>query len=390
MNKTIKIIDLGKHPLADSFLKKNQINKEIKKPLVCFLNKKTGKIFLKSNFPAKYRYNFIDYSYTSSNSKASKKHWDNFYIKINKDYKIKNKKILEIGSNDGYLLNKFKRKNFILGVDASAYMAKLANTKYRVNTLHSVFNYKKSNNIKKKYGKFDLIIANNVLNHSDNEIDFLKGVLNLMSNNSVFVFEVPYWTYQIKKFYYDQIYHEHRCYFTLKYIKYLMRKLNLSLNKIDIVNYHGKSIRIVFVKKNAEFKNNITYLQKFISHENKENIFSKKTYLNFMKKINKKKIFYIEKINKLKKLGYEIVGVGASAKGNTFLNFLKIDSKIINRVTDASKEKIGKYTPGSHIKISNDKYFIGKKKICALILSWNFSKMLKKKIISQNKMVKFI
>jgi hypothetical protein len=390
MSKSIKIIDLGQHPLADSFLKKNQINKEIKKPLICFLNKKTGKVFLKSNFPAKYRYNFIDYSYTSSNSKASKKHWDNFYIKINKDYKIKNKKVLEIGSNDGYLLNKFKKQNFILGVDASAYMAKLANAKYKVNTLHSVFNYKKSNNIKKKYGKFDLILANNVLNHSDKEIDFLKGVLNLMSNNGVFVFEVPYWTYQIKNFYFDQIYHEHRSYFTLRYIKYLMRKLNLSLNKIDIVNYHGKSLRIAFVKKNSKFINNITKFQRFINYENKENIFSKKTYFNFMKKINKKKIFYIKKINKLKKLGYEIVGVGASAKGNTFLNFLKIDSKIINRITDASKEKIGKYTPGSHIKISNDKYFIDKKKIYALILSWNFSKMLKAKIISQNKMVKFI
>ena len=70
MSKNIKIIDLGQHPLADSFLKKNQINKEIKKPLICFLNKKTVKIFLKSNFPAKYRYNFINYSYTSSNSKA--------------------------------------------------------------------------------------------------------------------------------------------------------------------------------------------------------------------------------------------------------------------------------------------------------------------------------
>jgi hypothetical protein len=169
-----------------------------------------------------------------------------------------------------------------------------------------------------------------------------------------------------------------------------MRKLNLSLNKIDIVNYHGKSLRIAFVKKNSKFKNNITKFQRFLNYENKENIFSKKTYLNFMKKINKKKIFYIKKINKLKKLGYEIAGVGASAKGNTFLNFLKIDSKIINRVTDASKEKIGKYTPGSHIKISNDKYFIDKKKIYALILSWNFSKMLKTKIISQNKMVKFI
>lgn len=390
MSKSIKIIDLGKHPLADSFLKKNQINKEIKKPLVCFLNKKTGKIFLKSNFPAKYRYNFVDYSYTSSNSKVSKKHWDNFYFKISKKYRIKNKKVLEIGSNDGYLLNKFKKQNFTLGVDASAHMAKLAKTKYRVNTINCIFNYKKSKIIKKKYGKFDLIIANNVLNHSDKEIDFLKGVINLMSDNGVFVFEVPYWTYQIKKFYFDQIYHEHRCYFTLKYIKYLMKKINLSLNKIDTVNYHGKSLRVTFVKKNSEFKNNITKFEKFTNYENKENILSKKTYLNFMEKINIKKIFYIKKINKLKKLGYEIVGVGASAKGNTFLNFLKIDNKIINCVTDISKEKIGKYTPGSHIKICKDNYFNNKKKIYALILSWNFSKMLKTKIINQNKMVKFI
>jgi hypothetical protein len=390
MSKNIKIIDLGQQPLADSFLKKNQIIKEIKKPLICFLNKNTGKIFLNSNFPAKYRYNFIDYSYTSSNSKASRKHWDNFYIKINKDYKIKNKKILEIGSNDGYLLNKFKKKNFILGVDASAYMSKLANLKYKVNTLHSVFNYKKSNYIKKKYGKFDLIIANNVLNHSDKEIDFLRGVLNLISDNGVFVFEVPYWTYQIKNFYFDQIYHEHRCYFTLRYIKYLMKILNFSLSKIDIVNYHGKSLRIAFVKNNGKFKNNITKFKRLTNYENKEKIFSKKTYFNFMKKIINKRNFYIKKMNKLKKLGYEIVGVGASAKGNTFLNFLKIDSRIINCITDVTKEKIGKYTPGSHIKICNDNYFNNKKKIYALILSWNFSKMLKIKIISQNKMVKFI
>ena len=361
MNKNIKIINLGRHPLADSFLKKNQIIKEVKKPLICFLNKKTGKIFLNSNFPAKYRYNFVDYSYTPSNSKTSKKYWNNFYNKIKKDYKIKNKKILEIGSNDGYLLNKFKKKNFVLGVDASAQMSDLANTRYKFCTLNSVFNYKKSNNIKKKYGKFDVILANNVLNHSDKEIDFLRGVLNLMSDSGIFIFEVPYWTYQIKNFYFDQIYHEHRCYFTLRYLNYLIKKLNFFLKTIDIVNSHGKSLRIVLVKKNSSFNDN-TKFQKLKNYENKKKIFLKKTYLNFMKKINNKKIFYIKKINKLKKLGHEIVGVGASAKGNTFLNFLGVNNKIIKRITDISKEKIGKYTPGSHIKISNDNYFVNKKK----------------------------
>jgi uncharacterized protein YifE (UPF0438 family) len=211
-----------------------------------------------------------------------------------------------------------------------------------------------------------------------------------MSNNGIFIFEVPYWTYQIKNFYFDQIYHEHRCYFTLRYIKYLIKKLNFSLNTINVVNSHGKSLRVVLGKKKSLFSNNNDKFQKLENYENKKKIFSKKTYLNFTKKINGKKIFYNKKINNLKKLGYEIIGVGASAKGNTFLNFLQMNNKIINRVTDISKEKIGKYTPGSHIKISNDNYFVNKKKICALILSWNYSKILKEKIITKNKIVKFI
>ena len=383
-----KIIDLGLHPLADSFLQKKDIPKEIKKPLICFLNNKTKRIFLKSNFPADYRYNFVNYSYTSSNSIDSKKHWDNLYLKIKKKYKIENKKILEIGSNDGYLINKFKYKNFILGIDASSYMTRFAN-KLKIKTINLIFTKKTSYKIKDRYGKFDLIIANNVLNHSNKEMDFLKGVMNLMSKNSIFIFEVPYWAYQIKKGYFDQIYHEHRCYFTATYINYLIKKLRLSLLDIKIVNYHGKSLRIFLTNKQKQSSQNNKFKQ-LIVNEKKQKLFSKKTYFIFKKKIEKKKLFYIKKINRLKKSGYEIVGVGASAKGNTFLNFLNLTKAKLNCVTDISRNKIGKYTPGSHIKINNDNYFINKKKISALILSWNFSKMIKKNILKKNKNIKFI
>ena len=122
-----KIIDLGLHPLADSFLNKNQFLNERKEKLICYLNTNTKKIYLKSKFSSFYRYNNVDYSYTSSNSKMSKNHWDAFYRYVKKNFNIKNKKILEIGSNDGYLLKKFKKHNNILGIDASKTICKIAN-----------------------------------------------------------------------------------------------------------------------------------------------------------------------------------------------------------------------------------------------------------------------
>ena len=143
-----KIIDLGRHPLADSFLKKNQIKLEKKEKLECFINIKTKKIFLKSKFPANYRYNNVDYSYTSSNSRLSREHWENFRNIVEKKYKIKNKKILEIGSNDGYLLSKFQKNNKVLGIDSSATMVKIAKNK-NVPSIKKVFNKKTSIKIKK-------------------------------------------------------------------------------------------------------------------------------------------------------------------------------------------------------------------------------------------------
>ena len=147
-----KILDLGLHPLADSFLTRSQIKYEKKKKLECFINTKSKKIFLKSKFPANYRYNNVNYSYTSSNSNLSKIHWEDFYKDVKKKYRITNKKILEIGSNDGFLLKQFKKTNYILGIDSSAKMVKLA-TKNKIPSIKKIFNKKTSEEIKKKIWK---------------------------------------------------------------------------------------------------------------------------------------------------------------------------------------------------------------------------------------------
>jgi 2-polyprenyl-3-methyl-5-hydroxy-6-metoxy-1,4-benzoquinol methylase len=382
-----KILDLGLHPLADSFLTKNQIKVEKKKKLECFLNRSTKKIFLKSKFPANYRYNNIKYSYTSSNSSLSKKHWKSLYINILKKFNIKNKKILEIGSNDGFLLKQFKKNNFILGVDSSKEMVKVAK-KNKVPSLKKIFNKKTSVDLKKKYGKFDLILANHVLNHADNDISFLTGCINLLGKNSILIVEVPYWGYQVQNNLFDQIYHEHRTYFTLSYFNYLQKKMNLKIIDLEMNKYHGKSIRIFFTKKESDFRL-YKNLSKVLLNENRLKLFNYNTYKLFQKNIEHYKKKFLTKLKKIHNKS-NIIAVGASAKGNTFLNYMELNFKMIQAVTDNSKHKVGKYTPGSHIKIYKDSFFKKSDKVFAIILSWNFSKMLKKKVLFYNKNVKFI
>jgi SAM-dependent methyltransferase len=391
-----KIIDLGFHPFADTFISKKQEN--FSEPiylLSCFLNKQNGIIMNNVITNDHSRYNQYNYSYTSSNSTYSKNYWKQYSKKIIEDIKIDHKTtILEIGSNDGYLLKCFKKKtNKIFGVDASKFICQLANKK-GIKTINKIFNYKTSNEIKNKIGKADLIIANNVVNHSNNVLDFIKGVKNILKENGIFIFEVPYWYNLVLKKQFDQIYHEHVNYFTVKNANYFLKKHNLEIINIMNTEYHGGSIRF-FVKiksqKNPKIKNNI--VKKYIRQEEKIGVFKLKTYKNLEHTLKEKKIKFLNKILFYKKKGYKIIGVGAPAKGNTLLNYLKLDSTIVDFVTDNSKYKINKYTPLSRIPIFHDRKIrnIKEKNICIFFLAWNLEKIIKRELKKiTNKNIKFI
>jgi SAM-dependent methyltransferase len=391
INKDIKIIDLGFHPYADTFIKRNQLNySEPVYQLSCFLNKKTGVIRNAIATDEVSRYNLYDYSYTSSNSNYSKKYWEKYSKDIKQELNINNNcKILEIGSNDGYLLKCLKNyTKKIWGADASKLMCKLAKKK-KINTFNLVFNLKNSRKIKDKIGKVDVVISNNVLNHSNDVINFILGVKNLLSKNGTFVFELPYWYNLVLHEQFDQIYHEHVNYFTVKSSDFFLRKCGLQIIQIKETEYHGGCIRIY-----AKIKNNIqknTLIKKYIYKENKLGLFKEKTYKKIMKNLNKKKLTFLQKIIGLKKKNYRVIGVGAPAKGNTFLNFLKLDNQYIDFITDGSKFKINKYTPLSRIPIVPDNFLKKiKEKICVIFLSWNLENILKPKILKYNKNIKFI
>ena len=388
-NKDLKeIINLGSHSFADRFIPKSKLKvKDPQYPLILDLCNKCKYVQSRHITNPKNRYVSIDYSYTSSNSNYSKNHWIDFANSLEKKTKLQNKKIIEIGSNDGFLSYQLKKKGAqVLGVDASEFMVKLS--KKKINAIQSIFTLKESRKIKKLFGEADIIIANNVFNHSDKPLDFLEGVKNLLKKDAIFIFEQPNFTKGVLSLKFDQIYHEHISYFTVRNIKSLLKHSGLKMISINKNGYHGGSLRTITTNSNSKLKE--FNAKKLIDIENKNKIYSHKFYKEMMKKINIKKINLLDKLIKLTQNGYLISGIGAGAKSNTFLTFYGLNNIIIKFLTDSSKFKKNKYTPITRIIIKDDKELSKHKKIACLILSWNISAIVINKIKQINKNIKFI
>jgi len=375
--KFLKIVDLGLHPCADTFVKNQSLAKKLKKyPLqvgFCSCNHLTAINKISPNE----RYTKFDYSYTSDNSPVSRNHFYKIAKILNKKFNLKIKNsIIEIGSNDGTFLKYIKEISDIkvLGVDPSKNMCNLAKKK-GIKTYNNFFNLKNSKKIKNKYGVFDLLYAANVFNHIENPNDFLKGCNQILKSEGIIILEVPDLDSLINTCGFDTIYHEHRQYFSINSIKKILIKNNYTLLRFEKINYMSGSLRI-FAKKNT--KNKIVKT---------ETIYKKNKYLNNFIKFQKK-IFLIKSeilnfIDKYKKEKKTIIGIAAATKGNTLLNFCGINYKDLKCIIESSPYKINKFTPGSAIPIINEKAI--KKYDAAIILPWNITKHLYKKFLHKRK-----
>ena len=376
----IRILDLGLHPCADTFVKKQNTALNLKRyPLqvgFCSCNHLTAI----NKISPKERYTKFDYSYTSDNSPVSRNHFYKISKILIKRFNLKSENaIIEIGSNDGTFLKYIKEiiDINVLGVDPSKNMCNLAKSK-GIRTYKNFFSYENSKKIKKKYGVFDLLYAANVFNHIENPDDFLKGCNKVLKGEGIIILEVPDLDSLISTCGFDTIYHEHRQYFSINSIKRILVENNYTLLNVEKINYMSGSLR-VFAKKNKTQKKNII-LKKETTHQ-------KTKYLNNFIKFEKK-IFLIKSeilkfIKKYKNEKKTIVGIAAATKGNTLLNFCGVNYKDLKCIIESSPYKINKFTPGSAIPIINEKNV--KKFDAAIILPWNITKFLYKKFLYKNK-----
>jgi SAM-dependent methyltransferase len=384
-------VDLGMNPYADTFIPESKLSdSEPVFPLACSLCTECGQIQTVSVTDPMERYVLHEYSYTSSNSSFSRSHWVKYANDVPSKVNLKNGAlIVEVGSNDGFLSEQFlKQGHRVLGVDPSKYMADLAQ-KRGVSTIIALFDTKVAKEIRGQNGQADLIVANNVFNHSNSPLDFARGCSELLSPNGTFVFELPYWFSGLTSGHFDHIYHEHVTYFTVKSSLELLERCGMGITRVEFVDYHGGSIR-VFAKSKEAIKRKSVEVKLMIEKEIHEGTFLPKTYRGFMKNILYQRSTFLKQIHEIKLIGKPIVAVGAAAKGNTLLNFYNLDNSIIDYVTDVSPHKQGKYTPLTRIPICSDDIFSNYKDVYAFILSWNISDIIKKILHDINPDIKFL
>ena len=373
-----KVFDLGRTPLANSYLK-IEISKKLRKyPLKLNYCNNCGHLQLTHSIkPSKM---FSNYLYKTNTSKKNFLHFKSYANEIKKIFKNRNAKILDIASNDGTFLNFFEKKNFFrLGIDPAKNLKKLS-LKKGITQIDDFFTMKKSENIKKKYGKFDIITANHVCAHVEDLNDFFSGVQNLLKDKGLFVFEISYRASVLKKNTFDTIYHEHLDYHALYPILKFVKKFNLNVVNFKTPDAQGGSLR-VYASKNKNSKNQKSIKKQILKEKKQLNLFNVNTYKKFEKKI-------INCKNKLNSLiqncinnNMNIAGYGAAAKTTTFLNYFKISEKNIKFIFDDNKLKQGLCIPGTKIKIL-DPLNMNKKNIDVLIIfAWNYAEL----IIAKNK-----
>jgi SAM-dependent methyltransferase len=372
-----KIVNLGLHPLADTFIPPEYADDpERAFPLELGLCNDCGHVFSLYVISPEERYQKYDYSYDSSNSKVAINHFNEFCQTVLSTAHPKPEAlVVDIGSNVGTLLSQFVSSGYpnVQGVDPSGNICKIAN-EAGIPTIHDFF-CKSSVEMMRGKGKAELILSSNVLNHVDDFDALLENVNLLLSETGSLVFEVPYLLDLVKDTSFDTIYHEHSHYFGLEPLSIRLGHSGLFIYKVERNRYMGGSIR-VYARKSTM---HAPIVNEMIAAEQAFGLYTASTYSKFMDRVRKVKYAVNTYLWKIKSEGGKIVGIGAATKGNTLLNYCRIDADLISFITDASPLKIGKLAPGSRIPIASDAD-IDSSVTHALILPWNIADFLKSKL----------
>ena len=373
--KLIKIIDLKDQFIQSSFIKKNSPKPYKKKiPLQLVLCKKCSLVQLLHTVDKNILYK--NYWYESGINSTMRLHLKKLAheaIKLIKNQKKININILDIGCNDGTLLKCFPKNIERYGIDPSQIIRKIKNNKIKI--IQDFFPPRRNQVLKDK--KFDLISSIAMFYDLDDPNIFVKNIKSKLKKNGVWIFELSYLIDMLKLNSFDTICLEHLEYYSLHSLNFLMKKHKLKIFKISKNSINGGSIRcFVTHKDNLSYdkKTNYNLFNKLLLKEKRLKIRDKYIYDKFVLSINniKKKLLY--KINNILKNKETIYILGASTKGNTILQFLGIDNKIIPYAIERNKEKIGAKTIGSNIKIVSEKFAKQNEPDYKLVLPWHFKK----------------
>lgn len=376
-------VDLGMSPLCQTHISADKLNEyENFFPLHAYVCTECWLVQL-DEFVSREDI-FSDYDYFSSFSVSWVEHAKKYAQSITERLDIDSSSlVVEIASNDGYLLQHFVNNNIpVLGIEPAANVAQSAVDK-GIRTTVQFFGEETAKNIKQEYGSADLLLGNNVLAHVPNINDFVKGMKIILSKEGTITMEFPHLLQLIQHNQFDTIYHEHFSYLSFYTVCRIFSHHGITLFDVDEINTHGGSLRI-YGKHDTDTSRDIS--------DNVANLLEKElafglnnidVYNRFEEQVKRTKRNLLAFLIDVKNKGKTIVGYGAPGKGNTLLNYCSIRQDFLDYTVDLSTQKQGKFTPGCRLPILDPSAIKETKPDYILILPWN----LKKEITEMHKYV---
>ena len=364
----ITILSLGKTPLANALLTREQLSEQEQTfDLDLVFCPSCSLVQITETVPPEKL--FREYFYLSSFSETMLRHSEENVQKLIQSRNLNGKSfVVEIASNDGYLLQYYKRAGVpVLGIEPARNIAQTAEER-GIPTVCEFFDAELARKLVAEGKRADVVHANNVLAHVPDLNGFVNGIEILLNDTGVAVIEVPYVKDMIDRHEFDTIYHEHLCYFSLTALDHLFRRHKLFIEDVKRLDIHGGTLRIYARKQNTQRAAIDTMLA-----EESAWVGNAEFYRRFGEKVERLRGELVTMLSELKAEGKRIAVYGASAKGSTLMNYFGLGSPTLDFVVDRSTIKQGYYTPGTHLPIYSPAMLLEEKPDYVLLLTWNFA-----------------
>jgi SAM-dependent methyltransferase len=369
---TYEFVDLVNSPPSNSFLTEEELNEpEAFYPLKLYV---CGNCFLvQIDEYRKSEEIFSDnYVYFSSFSKSWLEHARKYVEMITSRMDLNSESlVIEVASNDGYLLQYFKEKGIpCLGIEPANNTAQVARQK-GIETITEFFGSKLADQLVRRGTQSDLLIGNNVLAHVPNINDFVQGVKTVLKPEGAVTMEFPHLLHLIEGTQFDTIYHEHYSYLSFHIVRRIFSKYGLEAFDVEELPTHGGSLRIYAKHQGDESRDTSTRVWELLEKEKSTGLDRLAYYQNFQAKVDRVKYELLSFLIEQKRRGKRVIAYGAAAKGNTLLNYCGIKKDLIPFVVDASPHKQGRFLPCSHIPVVGEEKIKATQPDFVLILPWN-------------------
>lgn len=374
-------IDLVNSPASNSYLDAEALNEpETYYPLKVFICDKCFLVQVDEYQKSDALFN-NEYAYFSSYSTTWLAHAKRYTeTMIGRFGFNETSKVIEIASNDGYLLQYFKEKNVpVLGIEPTANTAQVAIGK-GIETCVEFFGTSLAKKLKEQGTQADLLLGNNVLAHVPDIVDFVTGMQILLKPGGVITMEFPHLMQLVDNNQFDTIYHEHFSYLSFYTVKRLFESVGLEMFDVEEIPTHGGSLRIYAKHQNDASKAVTPNVEALLQKEISRGITDLAYYQNFQQKAMNVKLSMLAFLVEQKQKGRKVAAYGAAAKGNTLLNYCGVKHDLVDFVVDSNPHKQGKFMPASHIPIVREDHLKAERPDYVIILPWNLQDEIKKQL----------